>query len=374
MKMRAAVLYEMGLPPPYAKSKPIRIEEVELDPPGEGECLVRIMAAGLCHSDLSVVNGDRPRTMPIVVGHEAAGEIVEAGKGVKEFKPGDHVAMVFVPSCGECIPCSEGRPALCEPGVAANVAGTLLSGHRRMRKGSTILNHQVGVSVYAEYSVCSRHSLVKIDKAVAWDEAALFGCAVITGAGAVINTGQVKAGQSVAIVGLGGVGLSAMLAARMAGAREVIGIDTLDHKLKLARQLGATKVFNASDPGCVDAVREATKGGVDVALEFASSTEAFALAYKITRRGGTTVTASLPNPAHTFSLPVAHMVVEERVVKGSYIGSSVPKRDIPRFIELYQQGLLPIDRLLSERIKFEDLNVGFDRLAAGDVVRQILIP
>ena len=374
MKMRAAVLYEMGLPRPYAKSQPLRIEEIELDGPGEEECLVKIKAAGLCHSDLSVINGDRPRTMPIVVGHEAAGEIVECGRGVKEFKPGDHVAIVFVPSCGGCIPCQEGRPALCEPGVAANTAGTLLSGARRMRKGALSLNHQVGVSVYAEYSVCSRHSLVKIDRSIPWEAAALFGCAVITGAGAVINTGEVKAGSTVAIVGLGGVGLTALLAARMAGCREVIGIDTLESKLQLARQLGATKVFNAADPKCAEAVREATRGGVDTALEFASSTDAFALAYKITRRGGTTVTASLPNPGHSFALPVSNLVVEERVVKGSYLGSCVPKRDIPRYLALYQQGLLPVDRLLSERVRFEDMNLGFDRLAEGDSVRQILIP
>lgn len=374
MQTRAAILREAMRPRPYAVSKPLSIEDVELDPPGEGEVLVRIRAAGLCHSDLSTINGDRPRQMPIALGHEASGEVVELGPGVRDLAAGDHVIMVFVPSCGQCMPCQEGRPALCEPGAKSNGAGTLLSGAMRIRKGGERIFHHVGISAFAEYAVVSRHSLVKIDRSLPFEEAALFGCAVVTGAGAVINTARVPAGASVAIVGLGGVGLMSLLAARMSGCRQVIAVDLVAEKLALARQLGATDAVRADDPKAVEQIRELSGGGVDFAFEMASSVKALELAYKVTRRGGTTVTASLPHPAHTVAIPATHLVAEERTLKGSYIGGCVPARDIPRFIALYQQGLLPVDRLLSERIALKDINEGFDRLADGVSVRQILVP
>jgi len=374
MKMLAAVIREMMKPRPYAVSKPFAIEEVELAAPGEGEVLVRIKAAGLCHSDLSTVNGDRPRPMPMVLGHEAAGEVVELGPGVKGLAAGDHVILVFVPSCGGCVPCMEGRPGLCEPAVPANGAGTLITGARRLSVGGQPVNHHIGVSGFAEYAVVSRNSLVKIDKDLPFEEAALFGCAVVTGAGAVFNTAKLPAGASVAVVGLGGVGLMSMLAARAAGARAVIAIDTLDDKLQLAKQMGATHVVNATSPDAVEQVKAITGGGVEFAFEMASSVKALELSYRITKRGGTTVTASLPHPDARFALPATNLVAEERTLKGSYIGSCVPGRDIPRYIALYRQGMLPVDRLLSERIGLADINLGFDRLADGASVRQVLLP
>lgn len=374
MKTRAAVIRQMEKPRPYAASQPLTVEEFDLDPPGEGEVLVKIRAAGLCHSDLSTINGDRPRQMPMVLGHEAAGEVMEVGTGVRDLAVGDHVILVFVPSCGHCLPCMEGRPALCEPGFKANGAGTLLSGATRLKQGGERVWHHVGVSAFAEYAVVSRQSVVRIDRSLPFEEAALFGCAVITGAGAVINTAKVPAGASVAVVGLGGVGLMSMLAARLSGARQIVAIDMLDDKLALARQLGATHTVNAKDAKCVEHVKDLTQGGVDFAFEMASSVKALELAYKITRRGGTTVTASLPHPSHTMALPGTNLVAEERTVKGSYVGSCVPARDIPRFISLYQQGLLPVDRLMSERIGFADINSAFDKLADGGTVRQILVP
>jgi alcohol dehydrogenase len=374
MKMRAAVMRETMKPRPYAESRPFAIGEVELEAPGEGEVLVRIRAAGLCHSDLSTVNGDRPRPMPMVLGHEASGEVVELGPSVKGLAAGDHVILVFVPSCGGCLPCMEGRPALCEPAVPANAAGTLVSGARRLSAGGQPLNHHIGVSAFAEYAVVSRNSVVRIDKDLPFEVAALFGCAVVTGAGAVFNTARIPAASSVAVVGLGGVGLMSMLGARAAGAREVIAIDTLDEKLKLARQMGATHTINATSPDAVEQVKAITGGGVEFAFEMASSVKALELAYKVTRRGGTTVTASLPHPDARFALPATNLVAEERTLKGSYIGSCVPGRDIPRYIALYRQGMLPVDRLLSERITLDDINTGFDRLADGASVRQILLP
>jgi alcohol dehydrogenase len=373
VKTRAAVLYEMEKPRPYATSRPLVIEELDLAPPGPGEVLIKIRAAGLCHSDLSTINGDRPRQMPMALGHEAAGEVVEVGANVTDLGPGDRVILVFVPSCGRCIPCAEGRPALCEPGARANGAGTLLSGGLRLSKAGTPVHHHIGVSAFADYAVVARESAVKIDKSLPFEEAALFGCAVITGAGAVINTAKVPAGASAAIVGLGGVGLMSLLAARLSGCRTIVAIDRIEAKLDLARQLGATHAVNAGDPNCADHVRDITGGGVDYAFEMASSVKALELAYRITRRGGTTVTGSLPHPTHTFALPATNLVAEERTLKGSYVGSCVPARDIPRFIALYQQGLLPVDRLMSERIGLDQINEGFDRLADGGTVRQIVV-
>ncbi len=374
MKIKAAVLHAMGKPAPYALSRPLAIEEVEIDPPGDGEVLVRIRAAGLCHSDLSVINGNRPRPTPMVLGHEAAGEVEEVGPGVTDLTLGDRVVMVFVPSCGHCLPCMEGRPALCEPGAAANGKGTLISGARRLRLKGRDIYHHLGVSAFAERAVVSRHSLIKIDPTLPYETAALFGCAVLTGVGAVINTAGVRPGTTVAVVGLGGVGLNALLAANLVGATRVVAIDVLDDKLALARQLGATDTFNATSADCIAQVREATRGGVDVAFEMVGAVKAMDLAYRITRRGGTTVTAGLSHPEHTFNVQHVSLVAEERTVKGSYIGSCVPLRDMPRYIALYQQGRLPVDRLMSDRIGLDDLNAAFDRLASGHVVRQIVVP
>lgn len=376
MKTRAAVLETIGLAAPYAVSQPLKIREVELDAPGEGELLIRIRAAGLCHSDLSVISGDRPRPVPMALGHESAAEVVSCGPGVHDLKPGDRVVMVFMPSCGCCLPCAEGRPALCEPGAAANGAGTLLSGGRRLHLDGRAVNHHLGVSCFAEHAVVSRRSCVKIawsEAELSHAEAALFGCAVLTGAGAVINTARLQAGTSAAVLGLGGVGFSALLAAVASGARDVVAIDLNEDKLALARELGATMAVNAADPGAAEAVRTQTRGGVDFAFEMAGAIPAMDLAWKITRRGGSTITAGLPHPDKRFQLPPVQMVAEERTLRGSYIGSAVPARDIPRYIDLYKRGRLPVDRLMGERLTLDDINRGFDRLASGQSMRDVVI-
>jgi alcohol dehydrogenase len=373
MKIKAAVLHEMGLPRPYAKSRPLRVEELDLAPPGAGEVLVEVKAAGLCHSDLSVINGNRPRPTPMAIGHESAGIVREMGPGVEDLKRGDHVVMVFVPSCGHCLPCMEGRPALCEPGNATNTAGKLLSGAQRLSLRGQPVNHHMGVSAFSEHVVVSRRSLVKVDADLPFDEVALFGCAVLTGVGAVINTAKVPPGTTVAVLGLGGVGLNALLGANLVGARQIVAIDVLDDKLALARQLGASHSFNAKDADCAAQVREATGGGVDYAFEMAGSIEALELAYRITRRGGMTVTAGLAHPERKLSIQQVSLVGEERTLKGSYVGSCVPIRDVPRYIALYKQGRLPVDRLLSQRVRLDGLNEAFDRLADGHTVRQVLM-
>jgi len=372
MKTKAAVLHEIGRPRPYAETRPLLIEELDLDPPGEDEVLVRIGAAGLCHSDLSVMNGSRPRPVPMALGHEAAGEVVEVGRGVTDLVPGDHVVMIFVPSCGHCLPCMEGRPALCEPGAVSNGAGTLLSGNRRLHLEGHDVHHHMGVSAFAEYAVCARPSLVKIDNDLPLTEAALFGCAVLTGVGAVVNTARVPAGASVAVVGLGGVGLNALLACRLVGAAAIVAVDLQDDKLALARQLGASHTVNAGDADCIEQVRQATGGGVDFAFEMAGSVPALQLAYDITARGGTTITAGLPHPDKRMQLSPVSLVAEERTLKGSYVGACIPSRDLPRYMALYMQGMLPVQRLLTEVITLDDINQGFENLATGKAIRQVV--
>jgi alcohol dehydrogenase len=372
MRVRAAILNEVGAKRPYATSRPLTVDEIELAPPGPGEIRVRIVAAGLCHSDLSVMNGDRPRPVPMALGHEASGIVEELGAGVDDLAPGDHVVLVFVPSCGCCLPCAEGRPALCEPGAKANGAGTLLSGARRIARRGAAVNHHMGVSAFAEQVVISRRSAVRIDKSVPLDIAALFGCAVLTGVGAVVNTARLQAGQTAAVVGLGGVGLNAVLGAAAAGASAVVAIDLDPRKLELARTLGATDTVDAREADAAERVRALVPGGVDFSFEMAGSIRAMELAYKIARRGGTTVTAGLPNPSQLWSLSPVGLVAEERTVKGSYVGGAVPLRDIPRYIDLWRRGRLPVEKLVSGRIGLDGLNEAFDRLADGDVVRQIL--
>ena len=372
MKTRAAVLREMGRSAPYAESRPLRIEQVELDPPGRSEVLVRVRAAGLCHSDLSVIDGNRPRPLPMVLGHEAAGIVEALGSDVTDLAVGDHVVASFVPSCGHCVPCASGRPALCEPGLASNTAGTLLRGGRRLHDARGELHHHLGVSGFAEHATVARNSLVRVDADLPFAEAALFGCAIITGVGAVVNTAAMTAGSSVAVIGLGGVGLAAVLGARAMQAEQIIAVDLNPAKLAVAMQLGATATIEADDPDCAEQIREITRGGVAYAFEMAGSPRAFELAYRVTRRGGTTVSAGLPHPGQQFTLPHTELVAEERTIKGSYLGSCVPARDIPRFIGWYRAGRLPVDKLLSERIALDDINAAFDRLAAGESIRQVV--
>ena len=372
MQTTAAVLRTMGAARPYADSRPLSIETVTLDAPGPGEVRVAIKAAGLCHSDLSVINGDRPRPLPMALGHEAAGVVEALGEGVHDLAVGDHVVMVFMPSCGHCNPCAEGRPALCEPGAAANGKGELLTGGRRLHDPDGDLNHHLGCSAFAAHAVVSRRSLVKVDADLPLEHAALFGCAVLTGVGAVVNTAGVRAGQSAVVVGLGGVGLSSVLGALAAGASPVVAVDLSGDKLALARTLGPVLTVNAGDADAVEQVRALTGGGADFAFEMAGSVHALDAAWRMTRRGGTTVTAGLPPPEAALAVNVVSLVAEERTLKGSYIGTCVPSRDIPRYVALFRQGRLPVDRLLSGTIALSDINAAFDQLADGKAVRTVI--
>ncbi|GJQ12330.1 hypothetical protein GpartN1_g4121.t1 [Galdieria partita] len=386
MKVKAAVLQEMGRPTPYAKSKPIIIEELELAPPHDDEVLVKLLYAGLCHSDLSVINASRPRPTPMALGHEAVGRIQQVGKNVDNVQVGDIVSCVFVPSCGTCDSCRTGRPATCTTGAKANGAGLLLCGQSHLSRttqvnkpnDSKMIHHLLGVAAFSTYSVMNKNSVVKIDPSIPPQYAAVFGCAVITGVGAVVNTAKIEFGASVAIVGLGGVGFCALLGALAAGASNIIVVDLEQSKLDLAKKLGASHgVLSTKDislDNLIQSVKQLTQQGrgVDYAFEMAGSGPTLKVAYGITRPGGTTVTAGLPHPETQFSVSQVTITAEERTLKGSYLGSCVPTRDIPRYVQLFKEGRLPVDKLISGIITLDQINEGFDQLDQGKVIRLLL--
>jgi alcohol dehydrogenase len=256
--------------------------------------------------------------------------------------------------------------------MVANGAGTLLNGAKRFFLDGKPLNHHLGVSGFSELTVAAQESLIKLDESFPLDKAALFGCAVMTGVGAVVNTAKVPAGSSVAVFGMGGVGLSAVLGARAAGCSTIIAIDTLPHKLELAKKLGATHVINAKNDDPVKALKDLTQGGPQYVFEAVGNEKVLTQAYTATRRGGTTVTIGLPHPSKQLTIPALSLVAEERTLMGSYMGSAVPRRDVPRYIGMYLSGVLPVDALVSDYIKIENINAAFDTLDKGDAVRQVL--
>ncbi len=374
MKIKAAILRQSGLPRPYSISRPLRIEEVDLDPPKPNEVLIKIKAVGLCHSDLVAISGERGKPMPIVLGHEAAGVITQIGDGVDDFEIGDHVVPSYVASCGHCEMCSCGRPALCEPATVANAKAVLKDGTTRLSLNGSAIHHHSGVAGFAEYAVLPQEALVKVNKSLAFEHAALFGCGVITGVGSVINTADAKAGQFIGVVGLGGVGLSAVLAALALGAGKVAAVDLNEEKLDFAKELGAHHTINAADSGVVEKIFKLTDGGVHIAIETAGSGRALKLAYDITRRGGTTVAAGMPGAEAEINLSHLKIAAEERCIRGSYMGSCVAKRDIPRYLNMFDSGILPVNKLMSRTIRFDELNEAMDRLAEAKTIREVLVP
>ncbi len=372
MKITAALLETSGSVGPYAETRPLRLATLDLAAPEPGELLVRIDAAGLCHSDLSVVNGDRPRPMPMALGHEATGIVVASGGGTPNHTPGDRVVLAFLPSCGHCVACASGEGYLCAEAAAANGRGDLIGGGSRLSEGGGAVHHHMGLSAFADHAVVDARSAVKIDADVPPEIAALFGCAVLTGVGAVINSAQVRAGESVAIWGLGGVGLAALLGALAAGAEPVIAIDPVEAKRALALNLGARLAVHPD--GAEAAIRSVTGGhGADVAIESVGRATVLAEAYRLTRRGGRTVTVGLPNPAEQLSIPAVSLVADAKTIIGSYMGSAIPVRDIPRYIALWKSGRLPVERLLSSTAKLSDINGLLDELASGRAVRQVML-
>lgn len=372
---RAAVLRAVDAQRPYASSKPLQIETLSLDPPGLGEVMVKVAAAGLCHSDLSVINGSRPRPLPMALGHEAAGIVLAVGDDVKDFVPGDHVVLAFVPSCGECRYCLSERSHLCEAGAKSNGEGTLIGGHRRLADSEgQAVNHHLGISAFSEHIVVSAKSAIKIPKELPLPVAAVFGCAVLTGFGAAKNAAECSSDTSAAIFGLGGVGLAALLGAVNADSRPIVVVDAVEQKLQLALELGATHAINVTEvDSVVDEIRKLVPGGVDRAIETVGNEKVLEQAYQATARGGVTVTVGLPDPSAELTLSPVALVAEEKTIKGSYLGSVSPTSALPEYLSLHSQGRLPVETLISETIALDQINEGFDKLADGAAIRQIIV-
>ncbi|MFC7430196.1 MULTISPECIES: alcohol dehydrogenase catalytic domain-containing protein [unclassified Agrococcus] len=362
--IRGAVLHEIGAERPYALSRPLRVETLELAAPGPTEVLVRIECAGLCHSDLSVVNGDRARPVPMLLGHEAAGIVEEVGASVPALAVGDRVVMTFLPRCGECRGCASGGASPCERGSASNAAGTLLSGERRLAMGGEPVHHHLGVSGFATHAVVDHRSVVRVDADVPADVASLLGCAVLTGGGAVLNAARPEPGSTIAVVGLGGVGMAAVLVALGLPDVEVVAVDPVPEKRALAERLGARAAT-------ADELADATERFACV-VEAAGAIPALEAAVALTAPGGRTVTVGLPHPGARLSLSPTALVGEGRSLVGSYLGSAVPSRDIPRYAAMWRAGDLDVGVLVSSRIGLDDVASGMDALASGAALRQIV--
>lgn len=365
MQIRGAVLDRIGDPAPFADSQPLRVTDLELADPGPTEVLVEVEAAGVCHSDLSVVDGNRPRPVPMLLGHEAAGRVVSVGSEVPDLAVGQRVVMTFLPRCGECAGCATDGLAPCQPGSASNGAGELLSGGGRLTDQGSPVAHHLGVSGFATHAVVDHRSLVPVDDDVPPHIAAVLGCAVLTGGGAVLNVAKPKPGSTLAVVGLGGVGLAAALTALAFDGVHVVGIDPLPNKLEAAKALGVHEVMTP---------QEATERGfkADRVIEAVGRGAVFAAAVALTAPGGSTITVGLPTPDDTIELSPLALVAEGRTIVGSYLGSAVPKRDIPLFVDLWRAGRLPLDGLISSSIALEDINRAMDQLADGSELRQII--
>lgn len=366
MKTRGAILEEIGRERPYAESTPISISDVELAEPGPTEILVKIEAAGICHSDLSVVDGNRVRPVPMLLGHESAGKVVQLGSEVTDLKVGQRLVMTFLPRCGECDACLTDGKLPCAPGSVANNEGVLMSGAKPItRDGDPIYTH-LGVSGFAGYAVVDRRSVVPVDDDVPPEIAAVLGCAVLTGGGAVINAADPQPGESLMIVGLGGVGMAALITAVGREVDRIIAVDTLDSKLEQAREIGAHETYTP---------QQVLEDGIkaDHVVECAGNAKAFETAFKATRSGGRTVTVGLPAPDAVSQITPLTITAEARTVIGSYLGSAVPSRDIPTYAEMWRSGKLPVEKLISRRIGLDQINEAMDELAEGRAVRQVIL-
>ncbi len=356
-----------------ALNQPVVVETVSVHPPGRGEVTIRVAACGVCHSDLSATNGTIALAPPLVLGHEAAGEVVEVGEGVEGLAPGDHVVSAFVWMCGKCRYCASGRPVLC---VEQNRALTTPpAGVPRVHdRDGMPLNVFSGCGVMAEYATLGAENVVKIDPQVPLDRAALVGCAVTTGVGAVFNTARVEPGASVAVLGCGGVGLNVIQGAAIAGAECILAIDTLEDKLEIARRFGATDTLVAragEDP--TKEIKKRTGGGPDYAFECVGSGALAELAYRAIRRGGKAVIVGVARAAETASFRPMTMVFEEKTLTGSYFGSAIPRVDFPRILQLYRAGRLKLDELITRRYSIEEAPQAFADLARGRNARGVIV-
>lgn len=366
MRIRGAVLEEIGRERPYAASRPLTVSELDLDGPGPTEILVRMEAAGVCHSDLSVVDGNRPRPVPMLLGHEAAGRVEQIGAAVDDIRVGDRVVMSFLPRCGECRECRTDGRLPCSVGSRTNNEGVLLHGSRRLRREGETVHHHLGVSGFATHAVVDRASAVVVPEEVPPEVAAVLGCAVLTGGGAVLNAARPGPDDSIMIVGLGGVGMAALITALAQEVSEVIAVDTLPAKLDRARELGAHRT-------CTPQQVAEQRITADRVIEAAGHPRAFETAAGAIGFGGTLVTVGLPSPDARAEIAPLPLTAQAQSIIGSYLGSAVPRRDIPEYAALYLDGKLPVEELISRTIRLEDVNEAMDQLADGEAVRQVIL-
>lgn len=359
--MRAAVLYGFD--------EPLVVEEVELDPPKQGEVLVRMVASGVCHSDLHVVQGIHPTSLPAILGHEGAAVVEEVGLGVTNVRPGDHVMLTWLPYCGRCRSCTRGTPNRCE-----NVAwydSSLEDGSCRFHIGDRRIHHY-NTSSFAERSVVPAQTAIPVDPTLPLAELALMGCAVMTGVGAALNTAGIRPGQTAAVVGCGGVGLNVIQGCRIAGAAQIVAVDVVPEKLALARELGATDTVDAAATDATAAVRDLTGGGVDFAFEAIGRPQTIELAISLTGRGGHAILVGMAPPDARIPLDALTLTLEEQSVRGCWYGSCVPLRDFPILIDLYRRGELRLDPMIT-RCRLDDVNEAFRRMQAGETARSVIV-
>jgi S-(hydroxymethyl)glutathione dehydrogenase/alcohol dehydrogenase len=359
---RAAVLYNYN--------EPLIIESVSLKPPREDEVVIKVVASGVCHTDLLVVRCSLPAPTPVVLGHEGAGIVEEVGKAVTDLKPGDHVVLSWVQSCNQCDFCINGKPHLCvsvHAGMAEGREAVFL-------KDGTEINRFTGVGSFAERTVVRAAAAIKIREDAPLDRACLVGCGVMTGVGAAINTAKVRPGQTVAVFGCGGVGLNVIQGAVLCGAGRIIAVDLAEQKLNWAKEFGATDTVNGKDVDAVDAIRTLTGGlGVDYAFEVVGAAAPINQAFMSIKRGGAIVIVGAPPFGLDVSFPAAMIPLEEKSILGSLYGSANVRRDIPALVSLYMQKRLKLDELVSRRIKLDEVNTAFEAMEKGEVVRSVIV-
>jgi S-(hydroxymethyl)glutathione dehydrogenase / alcohol dehydrogenase len=365
--MRAAILRELN--------QPMTIEDVELGEPGPGEVEVRLAASGVCHSDWNVVTGATANPLPAVLGHEGAGVVGAVGEGVETVSEGDHVILSWLPACGRCFYCSRGRQVLCDVAMEDMFRGTLPGGTLRLSQNGDHLFHYSYLSAFAERCIVPEGCCVPIRKDASLNVAALVGCAVMTGYGAAVTRAGIGPGETIAVFGAGGVGLSAIMGSVLAGARAIVAVDPFPFRRETALGLGAT---HAVDPGSEDVVsmlRELTDGrGADAAIDSAGVPGVLAHAYASVRRGGTVVAVGLPPEGTVAELPASDLAREEKIITGSFYGSCSPQIDMPIVLDLYMDGSLPLDRLISRAYPLDEINEAFAAMNAGEVARAVIKP
>jgi S-(hydroxymethyl)glutathione dehydrogenase / alcohol dehydrogenase len=365
MKIKAAVFYEAGIP--------FSIEELDLEEPREREVLIRVAAAGVCHSDWHLMTGATQHALPVVPGHEGAGVVMATGPDVNRVAVGDHVALSWAPSCGACFYCLHEKPSLCESYVAPIWAGTMMDGTPRLSKNGRPIYHFSALACFADYAVVPQECCIRLDKDIPLSIAALIGCAVTTGVGAVLNTARIQPGSSVAVYGAGGVGLSIIMGAKLAGASQIIAIDTHEAKGVIAQSFGATDVLMAGAE-TVNAIKKMTAGrGADYVFEAIGLPQVQEECLTAVRPGGMVVLAGVSPMGSSTDFPGAIITRQEKTVTGSYYGSANPARDFPLYAELYRRGLLDLDKLVSRTYPLEQINEAYADMLSGEVARGLIL-